>query len=145
MTYSSFVPAQQVFSLEEVNALVPELTRVVTAQLDLRGRIEALLDELAEVTGTRGDVTPRADDSPDVRDKKRAIARSIDTYQRGWSEVEAMGGVLKDPRLGLVDFYGNVGGKLVWLCWKLGENKVSHWHELDQGFAARKPIQAMLN
>ena len=48
------MPAQQVFSLEEVNALVPELTRIVGRQLELRASIEHMLDELAETTGARG-------------------------------------------------------------------------------------------
>ncbi|HEY1959981.1 MAG TPA: DUF2203 domain-containing protein [Polyangiaceae bacterium] len=144
------MPAQQVFSLEEVNALVPELTRIVGAQLESRDRIESMLDALGEATGARGpavrrgepvDVTPRDDDPPAVRKQKREIARAIDAYHRGWSEVEAMGGVLKDPREGLVDFYGTVAGRLVWLCWKMGETRVNHYHQLDEGFASRKRIE----
>lgn len=139
------MPSQQVFSLEEVNALVPELTRVVGEQLDRRNRIEALLDALADLTGTRGDVTPRASDTPDVRKQKRELARSIDDYQRGWVSVEGMGGVLKDPREGLVDFYGRLhvrgGARLVWLCWRFGEAQITHYHLLDEGFSARKRIE----
>jgi len=131
----------QVFSLEEVNALVPELTRIVREQLDRRQRIEAMLDALAEATGARGDVTPRADDSPDVRRKKRELARSVDEYQRGWTRVEGIGGVLKDPREGLVDFYGKIDERIVWLCWKFGETQVDHYHPLDEGFSARKRIE----
>jgi len=133
--------AQQVFSLEEVNSLVPELTRIVGAQLDLRAKIETMLDELAELTGQRGDVTPRAADSPDVRKQKREVARAVDAYQQGWSQVEGLGGVLKDPREGLVDFYGKVGERLVWLCWKFGEKRIDHYHQLDEGFSGRKRIE----
>ncbi len=132
---------KQVFSLEEVNALVPELTRVVRAQLDRRNHIEIKLDALADITGARGDVTPRANDAPEVRVRKRELARNIDEYQRGWVIVEGMGGVLKDPREGLVDFYGKINERIVWLCWKLGENQVNHYHLLDEGFSARKRIE----
>jgi hypothetical protein len=135
------MPAQQVFSLEEVNALVPELTRIVGSQLELRARIETMLDELAELAGTRGDVTPRASDTPDVRKQKREVARAVDSYQRGWSEVEGLGGVLKDPREGLVDFYGKISERLVWLCWKFGEARIDHYHRLDEGFSGRKRIE----
>jgi len=135
------VPAQQVFSLEEVNALVPELTRIVGKQLELRASIEKMLDELAGTTGARGDVTPRADDTADVRRQKRAVARAVDTYQQGWTEVEILGGVLKDPKEGLVDFYGKVGERLVWLCWKFGETRIDHYHQLDEGFSGRKRIE----
>jgi len=135
------VPAQQVFSLEEVNALVPELTRIVGKQLELRASIEKMLDELAGITGARGDVTPRASDSQDVRRQKREVARAVDTYQQGWTEVEVLGGVLKDPKEGLVDFYGKVGERLVWLCWKFGETRIDHYHQLDEGFSGRKRIE----
>jgi hypothetical protein len=49
--------------------------------------------------------------------------------------------VLKDPRTGLLDFYGQVDGKLVWLCWRYGEDAVTHYHALDEGFGGRKPIE----
>jgi len=132
---------QQVYSLEEVNSLVPELTRVVGEQLDMRSRIEVLLDTLAESTHKRGDVTPRKGDSADVRTQKREVARRIDEYHQGWGRVEALGGVLKDPREGLVDFYGRVHGQHVWLCWKFGESQVNHYHKLDEGFSSRKRIE----
>ena len=144
------MPAQQIFSLEEANALVPELTRVVGAQLELRARIQTMLAELAEATGPRGasaerggaiDVTPRSSDSDAVRRQKREIARTIDDYHRRWGAIEEMGGVLKDPREGLVDFYGTVGGRLVWLCWKFGEERIDHYHRLDEGFSGRKRIE----
>ncbi len=135
------VPAEQIFSLEAVNALVPELTRVVGAQLELRARIESLLDTLADETGARGDMTARPSDSADVRKRKREVARAVDEYHRGWASVEGMGGVLKDPREGLVDFYGRVGERLVWLCWKFGEPRINHYHQLDEGFSGRKRIE----
>jgi hypothetical protein len=130
-----------VFSLEEVNAIIPELARVVAQQLEMRQKIESLLDTLAGSTGVRGDVTPRPTDSAEVQQQKRDIARSIDSYHRGWARIDEMGGVLKDPREGLVDFYGRVGERLVWLCWKFGETKCDHYHQLDEGFSGRKRIE----
>jgi hypothetical protein len=51
-----------------------------------------------------------------------------------------MGAVVKDPRKGLIDFYGRVEGQLVWLCWQYGEPEVSHYHGLEEGFSGRKAI-----
>jgi hypothetical protein len=128
-------------SLEEVNALVPELSRVVGEQLGRRQQIESMLDELAQSSGQpRGDVTPRDADSDSIRDAKRAVLAAVERYQEGWGRVERLGGVLKDPRTGLVDFYGLVGGRTVWLCWRYGEAVVDHYHLLDEGFAGRKRI-----
>lgn len=59
------------------------------------------------------------------------------------TEVEHLadqGVVLRDPHSGLVDFLGEVDGRRVWLCWRLGEDRVTHFHELGSGFAARKPL-----
>ena len=55
-------------------------------------------------------------------------------------ELEDLGGYLKDPSAGLVDFYGIRGSEIVWLCWKVGEKSVSHWHGLTEGFSKRKVI-----
>lgn len=129
-------------SLEEVNALVPELSRVVAEQLERRRSIEGMLDDLANASGQRrGDVTPREGDVPAVRDAKRSLLAAIERYHAGWTRVERLGGVLKDPQHGLIDFYGKVDGRTVWLCWKYGENQVSHFHSLHEGFASRKRIE----
>ena len=131
----------RVFSLEEVNELLPTLSAVVKEQLERRSEIEALLVKLGRELG---DVPERIVLEPgepeDVRALKRDILRRIDTYRAGWKTLEQMGAVLKDARAGLVDFYGNVDGQLVWLCWKYGETEVQHYHRLEEGFSMRKPI-----
>jgi hypothetical protein len=48
--------------------------------------------------------------------------------------------VLRDPESGLLDFPGERDGRRVWLCWRLGEEAVAHWHEVDTGFIGRKPL-----
>ena len=48
--------------------------------------------------------------------------------------------VLRDPEAGLVDFPGEVEGRPIWLCWRLGEERVAFWHEIDAGFAGRRPL-----
>jgi hypothetical protein len=142
----------QVFTLEAVNAMVPRLRDIVGRQLVRRSDIETKIRALGEVLGTMPDeITPPASTDPEpIRTLKRDLIDGITEYQHGWTEVEEMGAVLKDPSVGLLDFYGQVEGKLVWLCWKYGEDEVTHYHALDEGFAGRKPIgvrikQRMLN
>ncbi|HEV8573035.1 MAG TPA: DUF2203 domain-containing protein [Actinomycetota bacterium] len=48
--------------------------------------------------------------------------------------------ILRDAESGLVDFPSEREGRVVQLCWKLGEDRVAHWHENDAGFQARKPL-----
>jgi hypothetical protein len=58
-------------------------------------------------------------------------------------EVEGLAGediILRDAESGLVDFPSLREGRVVQLCWRLGEDRVEHWHEVDAGFQARKPL-----
>ncbi len=132
---------RRVFTLEAVNELVPRLQEMVRRQLSRRSEIEQLLARLGRALG---DVPERIvldpADPQDVRELKRELMRCIDEYRAGWREVEETGAVLKDPRIGLLDFYGNVDGKLVWLCWKYGETEVCWYHALEEGFSGRKPL-----
>jgi hypothetical protein len=134
---------QRVFTLEAVNALVPRLQELVGRQLERRDAIEATLVRLGRELG---DVPERIVLDPadpfEVREMKRSLVAQIEVYRAGWREVEEMGAVLKDPRIGLIDFYGNVDGKLVWLCWKYGETECAFYHALEEGFSGRKPIGA---
>lgn len=139
------MPTTRVFTLEAVNALVPKLGPVVGRQLERRTNIEQLLARLGRELG---DIPERIvldpADSSDVRQMKRELVERIEEYRAGWKEVEAMGAVLKDPRIGLLDFYGEVDGKHVWLCWKYGEPECAFYHALEEGFSGRKPIRASL-
>ena len=136
----------RVFTLEAVNALVPQLATAVGQQIARRGTIESLVAQLGRELG--GDVPERIvidpADPTNVRLIKRDLVAELAAYQAGWEAVEETGAVLKDPRLGLLDFYGEVDGKLVWLCWKYGESECRHYHALSEGFSARRPIGASI-
>ena len=49
---------------------------------------------------------------------------------------------MKDPALGLIDFHAQRGAELVYLCYRLGEATVTHWHPLDDGFSGRQPLES---
>jgi hypothetical protein len=138
-------PSPPVFTLEAANALLPRLRDVMHAQMDRRGEIEKRLEELSRILGEVPDTIQIEDaDSAPIRELKQDLIERVDRYQSAWREVEDMGAVLKDARSGLVDFYGQVDGKLVWLCWKYGEEAVTHYHGLQEGFAGRKPIESTM-
>jgi len=131
----------RVFTLEEVNDLVPKLSAAVKLQLERRSEIEGLLLTLGRELGDVPDrIVLDPADPTDIRDIKRDLVRRIEQYRAGWKAIEEMGAVLKDARSGLLDFYGTVDGRLVWLCWKYGESEVAHYHALEEGFSGRKPI-----
>lgn len=134
-----------VFTLEAANSLLPRLRAIVEAQMSRRSDIEQRLEKLAKlVGGPPGTLEVQEGDSIQVRELKRELAAAVERYQSAWREVEATGAVLKDARVGLLDFYGEVDGRRVWLCWKYGEDTVTHYHGLHEGFAGRKPIESKL-
>lgn len=55
-------------------------------------------------------------------------------------KVLETGVLFKDINLGLLDFPALKDGREVYLCWKYGENDIDFWHEIDAGYAGRRPI-----
>lgn len=55
-------------------------------------------------------------------------------------ELHRLGIELKGPD-GLCDFPSLRDGRLVYLCWRLGEPRVAHWHEIEAGFSGRQPLE----
>jgi len=134
--------APRIFTLEEANALLPELNAICGQQAERRAVIEQKLVELAQKTGAPPEgVMEKPDDPADVRAIKRDIISRLHEYQSAWNELERIGAVLKDARTGLVDFYARVDGKIVFLCWKYGEPQITHYHDVDAGFSGRKSIE----
>ena len=54
--------------------------------------------------------------------------------------LSSRGILLRDPETGLVDFPGEVGGRRVFLCWRLDEPNVAYYHEEHAGFSGRRPL-----
>lgn len=132
---------QRVFTIAEVNALIPDLSDLVGDQLREQSDIEHGLAELTALCGTTPETLETdVSDLREVVKLKRDLSQRIARYEAGWARVQTMGGVIKDPQIGLVDFYGRIGGKLVWLCWRYGEDKLTHYHELESGYFGRRTL-----
>jgi hypothetical protein len=58
-------------------------------------------------------------------------------------ELARIGVELKDPSRALLDFPAMFDGREVLLCWKADEENITHWHELESGFAGRKPVELL--
>jgi hypothetical protein len=70
----------------------------------------------------------------------RETARATVELQRALSELQAADIVVRDVVRGLVDFPALRDGQEVYLCWLVDEPEIEHWHELDAGFAGRRPL-----
>jgi len=55
-------------------------------------------------------------------------------------QIKDLGVLLKDAEKGLCDFPYLRHGKVVYLCWQLGEENIGYWHDIEAGFAGREPL-----
>ncbi|WP_438017517.1 DUF2203 domain-containing protein [Sorangium sp. So ce315] len=137
----------RIWTIEEANALVPQLSSLIGRQLALANEIErcwrALVDAVQRPAATPDQLVALArSGSAQARARERELSEKIAAYEAGWRDVEELGVVVKDQRIGLCDFYGRLDGALVWLCWRYGEPAVEHYHGLEAGYAGRRPITA---
>lgn len=132
--------AEHYFGPKEVERLIPRLTacmeRVLSAQKSARGAQEWLDAEQQRITLSGGGVVDQAA----WRGRRQRVEQSTHTMQQGIEEIQGLGGVIKDLGLGLVDFLHLRDGREVNLCWRYGEQRITHWHGLNEGYAARKPL-----
>lgn len=77
------------------------------------------------------------------QDLEADLDRIVNKLQGYVDELTDIGVELKDYQHGLVDFVARHDGRDIYLCWKLGEPDITHWHELHEGFQARQPVSAL--
>ncbi len=113
----------RIWTIEEANALVPRLSSMIGRQLALATDIERCWQELVQAVQSPA-ATPdqlielARSGSEQAQARERELSEKIASYESGWQEVEELGVVVKDQRIGLCDFYGRLDGALVWLCWR---------------------------
>jgi len=133
--------APRIFTIEEVDALIPELSHRVGSQLSLGAEIAGLARRLTRDTGKPvASLEPDPGDSAEQRSIREKIRLSVVRYEQGWRDIQGLGAVVKDTSAGLLDFYGRLEGRLVWLCWRFGEDRLGYYHELDTGFSGRRAL-----
>ena len=131
---------ERYFEPADVERLIPRLTRIMegvraahAAALEAR---DALAAEQKRITLAGGAVVDQAA----WKARADVLERSARDMQSGLEEIQTLGGVTKDLGMGLVDFLHLRGGREVNLCWRFGEERITHWHGLDEGFGGRKPL-----
>ena len=81
---------------------------------------------------------------PELRSARGRFRALVETLTDDVHAVEGLGISIKDLDTGLCDFLGQREGRDVWICWRLGEKRITHWHELDAGFSGRQPLDGGL-
>lgn len=130
----------QHFTVEQANRTLPLVRKIVEDVVSQHRRWrETILElDLVAQSARPEDQLARVEE---LEREALTLSRELDGYQR---ELSDLGIQLKDPRLGLVDFPSDIGGRTVLLCWRLGEPEVQFWHEANAGYAGRQPLSPAL-
>jgi len=126
----------RLFTVNEANNLLPSLgllMKQIFARLDL-------LREKSDGVIRQEGLSPSSPDLMERLQEDETIARLIHEVKGLVEEINSYGCVCKGVEQGLVDFPCLLGGEIVFLCWRHGEESVGHWHRVEDGFAGRKPL-----
>jgi hypothetical protein len=132
--------ATRTYQLHEANRALPEVRRLVGQIVELSGQIDELTDQVRITEYRLRRDNAMASDQERFEESTAALRAAEDDMVRALAGLDELGVQLKDPRSGLVDFLSYRDGELVELCWRLGEDRVAHWHRIGEGFRGRKPV-----
>lgn len=135
------MPEVKLFTLEEAERTLPLVRRIVEDLLAEYPRWRQAVSRYEILTGGA-----RADwgETSDLVAARDAVTGHADRINGYLQELEKIGCVFKGFDAGLVDFYSLREDRLIFLCWRLGEPRITHWHELEAGFAGRQPIDGAM-
>jgi hypothetical protein len=124
----------KIFTVEEANALLPSARKILIAIQRAHKRLYPYRDaaKLAAEGAEQGG-------GGLVNGPQYAAILTQLTNQM--TQLESLGIQLKDFERGLIDFPSLRDGRVVLLCWQMGEgDRVEWWHDVDAGFAGRTPL-----
>ncbi len=119
------------FTREEANALLPQLTAMLSQLQDSK-------DELTDAEAH--EALSEAAPANGGGEEGRQVGVAFLEVRRLLETIEQSGIVLRDIDRGLVDFPTVMDGREVYLCWELGEDDVGYWHDMDAGYGGREPL-----
>lgn len=127
---------QVLFTLAEANALLPALIPVLTTLRDQKTAFDEARRSLGRLSPTmRGN-----GHGAQAAELEATLTRLAEAMSAGVRQIVAQGVEVKDLDLGLIDFPSLRDGRVVYLCWRLGEESIAYWHDLSAGFAGRQPL-----
>jgi hypothetical protein len=130
----------RIFSLRDAERLRVEIEPILIDAIEARRKLNEIdeeLGKLAERAQQSGGLMIAHDKAARQRLEHNRLAGAIET---ALEKIHATGCVVKDLEVGLLDFPARINGEAVYLCWRLGEDRIRFYHAQDEGFAGRKPI-----
>jgi hypothetical protein len=120
------------FTLEEAQATLPQVKKLM----------EQVQSARREILRLRPDALPAIEQAALNGGNKLLgeLAVHVMRLEEGVRGIMALGAVIIDIDAGLVDFIGLRNGREIFLCWQYGEEAIGYWHELNAGFAGRRPL-----
>ncbi len=135
------------YDFDRANARLTELRETLLQLRALREEVVLVRDRIVELNAPAlagGASTPppaRAEAELETRRLRMRLQGLVDQMQATVIQIDGWGIQLREIETGLVDFPALVSGRPVWLCWRLGEDKVAWWHEVSEGFDGRRRIE----
>jgi hypothetical protein len=126
----------KLYTPELANRSLPLVRRIVEDIVVQFARWQGRIREFELASASNSVATPNPQAAVLEREVA-ALAAELEHFQR---ELASLGVEIKDYVQGLVDFPAERDGRVVCLCWRLGEPAVEFWHEVDAGYAGRQPL-----
>jgi hypothetical protein len=129
-------PNRRLFTIDEARALVQEIAPEVEQLLGVFKEIRVAIEEASHRSGHALD-SPELGTLLESEGKVPALFREVHESLR---RIQSHGCLVNGPEAGLIDFPCLYNNEVVFLCWKLGEPGIGHWHKVAEGFAGRRPL-----
>jgi hypothetical protein len=129
--------APRLFTLDEALVLLPTVRQLISEIQAAKAEMDSQTAELERLMGLTGGNGHLAADIASTREQVQVTATKL---QRLIEELDGIGVELKGIDEGLVDFPSERDGRVINLCWRMGEETIAWWHDLDTGFAGRQPL-----
>jgi hypothetical protein len=136
------MPGPRVYTVEEVDELIPKVERIFVKMDGIKERLRVLhirINALEMIWGSK----VQEKSNPDHGEFDHHVGEmkaAEEEFERCQKMIAKLGGQVKGLDPALVDFYGVRDGRLVFWCWTRGETKIDHWHHVDEGFASRQKV-----
>src|SRR5580765_3122560 len=133
-------PEQRLFTLTEAERTRRELEPFLVEAIECRKKLSGLDNDLSAVAARimmMGGVIVPYEKLSILRQEHTRLAENL---KSSLDKILETGCVIKDLDVGLLDFPSIIDNEEVYLCWKLGEDRIRYYHRQDEGFAGRKPI-----
>lgn len=133
---------KQYFTLIEANQRLPLVRAIVEDIVKLYTDVHDRRERLARIRQLPGSFG-RDEESmhgEELQQIEEELDKDISRLQDFVNELHELGAELKDPVSGLIDFRTLMDDREVYLCWKLGEDEIGYWHELDAGVQGRQSL-----